>query len=87
MSGFERSNPDFDVNVGNLPYCILPEWASRIHHGGVETVTKSSDAGGYAEMMTAVANELRRRTFTGRSARTDRRSPERSSAHTDSKDR
>ncbi len=43
--------------------------------------------GGYAEMMTAVANELRRRTVTGRTARTDRQSPERSSAHTDSKDR
>ena len=48
MGGFERSNPDFDVNVGNLPYCILPEWSSRIHHGGVETVTKSSDIGGYS---------------------------------------
>ena len=50
LRGFERSNPDFDVNVGNLPYCILPDWASRIHHGGVETVTKSSDIGGYSEM-------------------------------------
>ena len=43
--------------------------------------------GGYAEMMTAVANELRRRTVTGRGARTDRRSPDRSSERTDSKDR
>jgi hypothetical protein len=22
LEGFERQNPDFDVNVGNLPYCI-----------------------------------------------------------------
>jgi MoaA/NifB/PqqE/SkfB family radical SAM enzyme len=46
LEGFERWNPDFDVNVGNLPYCILPQWASRIHHGGQETVTKSSDGEG-----------------------------------------
>ena len=46
LGGFERWNPDFDVNVGNLPYCILPEWGSRIHHGGQETVTKSSDGEG-----------------------------------------
>ena len=43
--------------------------------------------GGYAEMMTAVANELRRRTVTGQTARTDPQSPERSSARTDLKDR
>ncbi len=51
LAGFERWNPDFDVNVGNLPYCILPEWASRIHHGGQETVTKSSDAAGLEDSM------------------------------------
>lgn len=46
LEGFERWDPDFDINVGNLPYCILPRWASRIHHGGQETVTQSSDATG-----------------------------------------
>ncbi len=51
LAGFERWNPDFDVNVGNLPYCILPEWASRIHHGGQETVTKSSDGAGLEDEM------------------------------------
>jgi MoaA/NifB/PqqE/SkfB family radical SAM enzyme len=49
LEGFERWDPDFDVNVGNLPYCILPKWGSRIHHGGQETVTKSADAVGLEE--------------------------------------
>ena len=51
LAGFERWNPDFDVNVGNLPYCILPDWASRIHHGGQQTVTKSSDGAGLEDEM------------------------------------
>ncbi len=46
LDGFERWDPGFDINVGNLPYCVLPRWASRIHHGGQETVTQSSDATG-----------------------------------------
>jgi MoaA/NifB/PqqE/SkfB family radical SAM enzyme len=51
LAGFERWDPDFDVNVGNLPYCILPKWGSRIHHGGQETVTKSADAVGLEDAM------------------------------------
>ncbi len=51
LDGFERWDPDFDVNVGNLPYCILPKWGSRIHHGGQETVTKSADATGLEDAM------------------------------------
>ena len=51
LEGFEAWNPDFDVNVGNLPYCILPKWGSRIHHGGQETVTKSSDGAGLEDEM------------------------------------
>jgi len=50
-AGFDRWDPDFDVNVGNLPYCILPKWGSRIHHGGQETVTKSADATGLEDAM------------------------------------
>jgi hypothetical protein len=46
LAGFERVDPDFDINVGNLPYCVIPQWATRIHHGGQETVTQSSDAVG-----------------------------------------
>src|SRR5262245_11941324 len=51
LAGFERWDPDFDVNVGNLPYCVLPKWGSRIHHGGQETVTKSADAVGLEDAM------------------------------------
>lgn len=51
LEGFERWDPDFDVNVGNLPYCVLPAWASRIHHGGQQTVTKSSDSNGLEDSM------------------------------------
>jgi hypothetical protein len=51
LARFEESDPDFDVNVGNLPYCILPKWGSRIHHGGQETVTKSADAVGLEDAM------------------------------------
>jgi sulfatase maturation enzyme AslB (radical SAM superfamily) len=51
LDGFERWDPEFDVNVGNLPYCILPKWGSRIHHGGQETVTKSADAVGLEDAM------------------------------------
>jgi MoaA/NifB/PqqE/SkfB family radical SAM enzyme len=51
LAGFDRWNPDFDVNIGNLPYCILPKWGSRIHHGGQETVTKSADAVGLEDAM------------------------------------
>ena len=46
LAGFERWDPDFDVNIGNLPHCILPAWASHIHHGGEETVTRSSGSFG-----------------------------------------
>ena len=51
LARFEQWDPDFDVNVGNLPYCILPKWGSRIHHGGQETVTKSADAAGLEDAM------------------------------------
>ncbi len=51
LAGFDRWDPGFDVNVGNLPYCILPEWGSRIHHGGQKTVTKSSDGTGLEDEM------------------------------------
>ena len=44
-------------------------------------------SGGFSEMMTAVANELRRRTVTGPASRRDRRSRGHSEARTDSTDR
>ena len=63
LDGFERRNPDFDVNVGNLPYCILPDWASRIHHGGQQTVTKSSDATGLEDAMNKYEWQASLRTY------------------------
>lgn len=42
----ERRAPGFDINVGNLPYCQLPQWAHRIHHGGNTTYTVSADGPG-----------------------------------------
>jgi hypothetical protein len=51
LDGFEQWDPEFDINVGNLPYCILPQWASRIHHGGQQTITKSSDSEGLEDAM------------------------------------
>ncbi len=43
LTAFEAWDPDFDVNVGNYPYCLLPQWSHRIHHGGMETLTLASD--------------------------------------------
>ena len=43
LTAFEAWDPAFDVNVGNYPYCLLPQWAHRIHHGGLETLTLASD--------------------------------------------
>ncbi|MBP6829886.1 MAG: radical SAM protein [Deltaproteobacteria bacterium] len=46
LEAFEVEQPGFDVNVGNLPYCVVPEWADRVHHGGEETVTQACDTEG-----------------------------------------
>jgi MoaA/NifB/PqqE/SkfB family radical SAM enzyme len=43
LEGFERVDPDFDVNVGNFPYCLLPEWAHKVHHDGETTFTVSAE--------------------------------------------
>ena len=49
LEGFDKTNPDFDINVGNLPYCVLPEWGHRIHHAGENTVTHSANIDGLDE--------------------------------------
>jgi MoaA/NifB/PqqE/SkfB family radical SAM enzyme len=46
FEGLDATSPGFDINVGNLPYCQLPEWAHRIHHGGNKTYTVSADGPG-----------------------------------------
>ncbi len=38
--------PEFDVNVGNLPYCIAPGLARWIHHDGEHTETIAIDGDG-----------------------------------------
>jgi MoaA/NifB/PqqE/SkfB family radical SAM enzyme len=40
VAGFPR---DFDVNIGNLPYCIAPALAPVIHHDGETTMTIAVD--------------------------------------------
>lgn len=40
VAGFE---PGFDVNVGNLPYCVAPDLAPWIHHDGQHTDTIAID--------------------------------------------
>jgi MoaA/NifB/PqqE/SkfB family radical SAM enzyme len=35
--------PGFDLNIGNLPYCIAPELAPVIHHDGNTTLTVAID--------------------------------------------
>jgi hypothetical protein len=45
LARFDREAPGFDVNIGNLPFCILPDWADTISHGGERTVTKSCGDG------------------------------------------
>jgi len=34
---------EFDLNIGNLPYCVAPHLAARIHHDGEETLTVAVD--------------------------------------------
>ncbi len=43
LDGFDAWNPDFEVNIGNLPFCVLPRHAHRIAHGGEETLTVTTD--------------------------------------------
>lgn len=43
LTAFEAWDPSFDVNVGNYPYCLLPKWSHKIHHGGMETLTLAAD--------------------------------------------
>lgn len=39
LEGFDALDPAFDINIGNLPYCLLPEFGHRIHHDGEQTYT------------------------------------------------
>lgn len=37
---------EFDLNIGNLPYCVAPDIAWRIHHDGEDTVTVAASGDG-----------------------------------------
>jgi len=46
LDAFDAWDHDFEVNVGNLPFCVLPRHAHRIAHGGEDTLTVTTDDGG-----------------------------------------
>lgn len=46
LERFDAELPGFDVNIGNVPYCVLPQHADRIHHGGMATLTLASNLEG-----------------------------------------
>lgn len=37
---------DFDLNFGNVPYCVAPDIASRVHHDGQFTLTVAASGQG-----------------------------------------
>ena len=43
IQGFRTLAPAFDVNIGNLPYCVAPELLPYIHHDGESTATIAID--------------------------------------------
>ncbi|MFT5356990.1 MAG: MoaA/NifB/PqqE/SkfB family radical SAM enzyme [Polyangiales bacterium] len=43
VRAFDERSPGFDVNVGNLPYCVAPTLLHRIHHDGERTDTIAID--------------------------------------------
>jgi MoaA/NifB/PqqE/SkfB family radical SAM enzyme len=47
LSAMVRGFPEgFDVNIGNLPYCVAPHLARFIHHDGEPTLTVAVDGEG-----------------------------------------
>ena len=48
LRAFAQHAPQVDVRIGNLPFCVLPEAAHRIEHGGQQTETRTADAEGRA---------------------------------------
>jgi len=42
-AAFEARAPGFDLNIGNLPYCIAPDLIRWIHHDGEHTETVAID--------------------------------------------
>lgn len=42
----EKLGEAFDLNIGNMPYCVAPDIAWRIHHDGEDTVTVAASGSG-----------------------------------------
>jgi hypothetical protein len=43
LDRLEAVNPTYDVSITHLPFCLLPQRADRISHGGDATVTFTAD--------------------------------------------
>lgn len=43
LDRFDAWKPDFDINIGNFPFCLLPDHADKVHHDGELTFTISVD--------------------------------------------
>jgi MoaA/NifB/PqqE/SkfB family radical SAM enzyme len=43
LKELDRLAPGFDVNLTHVPFCVLPDEAHRLHHGGEPTVTFTAD--------------------------------------------
>lgn len=43
VARLQASDPTFDVNLTHVPYCVAPDLARHIHHGGEATVTFTAD--------------------------------------------
>lgn len=42
LSQIDDAEP-IEVSIGNYPYCLLPQWVHRIHHGGEPTEIVATD--------------------------------------------
>lgn len=43
LAELDRLAPGFDVNLTHVPFCLMPDEAHRLHHGGEPTVTFTAD--------------------------------------------
>jgi MoaA/NifB/PqqE/SkfB family radical SAM enzyme len=48
FEAFDTDAPTVALSLGNYPFCLLPEWADHIHHGGQATWV--CDSGGGTEL-------------------------------------
>ena len=46
----EHVGADFDVNIGNMPYCVAPDLARKMHHDGEATITVAASGQGTTQV-------------------------------------